>query len=156
MDTATDLSSLTKQVFVATGVTRAFELFTARMGDWWPLRTHSVGGERATGVAVVGRLGGEIVETIADGTTAVWGTVTDWSPPDRVAFTWHPGTPVEQATRVEVTFEPHEDGTRVTLVHTGWAARPDGARARAGYDTGWELVLTPLVELAGGGASRAV
>ena len=158
MDTATDLSPLTKRVVVAAGVARAFELFTARMGEWWPLRTHSVGEERSTGVAMTGDLGGEIVETIGDGTTSVWGTVTDWSPPDRVVFTWHPGTPVDETTRVEVTFAPHDAETLVTLVHTGWAARPDGARARTGYDVGWDIVLAPFAELAavaGGGAGRA-
>jgi uncharacterized protein YndB with AHSA1/START domain len=148
MTTTTDLSALVKQVVVAADVARAFELFTARMGDWWPVRTHSVGGDRATRVALAGQVGGEIVETIADGTTAVWGTVTEWSPPDRVAFTWHPGAPVEEATLVEVSFTPHDDGTLVALVHTGWAARPDGARARAGYSEGWELVLAPLADLA--------
>jgi uncharacterized protein YndB with AHSA1/START domain len=71
----------------------------------------------------------------------VWGTVVAWEPPDRVAFTWHPGTPVAEATHVEVRFVALDDGTEVVLTHTGWSRRPDGQRARAQYDTGWDLVF---------------
>jgi len=153
MTSTATLAPLTKSVVVPAGVERTFELFTARMGDWWPLLTHSVGRETATGVAMDGRQGGEIVESLADGGRTTWGTVTAWEPPHRVAFTWHPGTPVPEATRVEVTFAAQDAGTLVTLVHSGWAARPDGDQARAGYDSGWEVVLAPLAELARGGST---
>jgi hypothetical protein len=36
------LAPLIKQVRVLCSVERAFELFTERMSDWWPLQTHSV------------------------------------------------------------------------------------------------------------------
>jgi uncharacterized protein YndB with AHSA1/START domain len=114
------------------------------MGAWWPLLTHSVGQAAATGVQMQCRLGGLIVETVDDGSAHVWGTVTGWDPPQRVAFSWHPGNPVEEATTVEVRFSAEDSGTRVTLVHSGWANRPDGARARQGYVTGWDVVLARL------------
>ena len=38
-----------------------------------------------------------------------------------------------------------KSGTLVELVHTGWERRPDGARAREGYDTGWNTVLNEFV-----------
>jgi hypothetical protein len=38
-------ATLTKAVHVVVPVTRAFELFTARLGELWPLATHSVGEE---------------------------------------------------------------------------------------------------------------
>jgi len=95
-----------------------------------------------------GRVGGRIVETLPDGTTATWGTVTGWQPPARVAFTWHPGGDAAAATTVEVTFEEYAAGagTVVTLVHRDWPARTDGATARQQYDAGWELVLGRYVE----------
>jgi uncharacterized protein YndB with AHSA1/START domain len=71
----------------------------------------------------------------------VWGTVTDWASPDLVAFTWHPGQPEAEATRVEVSFVAAGAGTEVTLRHSGWSSRPDGERARSQYDGGWDLVL---------------
>jgi uncharacterized protein YndB with AHSA1/START domain len=139
-ETATH-AQLNKTVHVEAPVARAFELFTARMGEWWPLTTHSVGQETAHEVAMQCHLGGQIVETLQDGSTSVWGTVTDWASPDLVAFTWHPGQPESEATRVEVSFVASGAGTEVTLRHSGWSSRRDGERARSGYDVGWDLVL---------------
>lgn len=146
MATTTSLAPLTKTVLVPGPVDRAFDLFTAGLGSWWPMRTHSVGEHESAGVAMQCRAGGEIVETLADGSTTVWGTVTDWEPPSRLAFTWHPGQPAAEATRVEVRFEESGSRTLVTLVHSGWEGRPDGSRARQGYDSGWDVVLAHLVE----------
>jgi uncharacterized protein YndB with AHSA1/START domain len=138
----TSVEPVRKSVAVPATPQRAFELFTAHIQDWWPLRTHSVGTEHAVGVAFGEGVGGAITETMADGSTSAWGTITDWEPPYRVAFTWHAGTPEAEATRVEVTFTQDEPGsTVVRLVHSGWERRPDGASAREGYDSGWEPVI---------------
>lgn len=147
----TSVEPVRKSVTVPTAPQRAFELFTAHLHEWWPLRTHSVGEESAVGVTFGEGVGGAIVETMADGSTSVWGTVTDWQPPHRVAFTWHPGSAEAEATRVEVTFT--QDGpasTVVQLVHSGWERRPDGAAARAGYQAGWD----PVIGLFGYAAAR--
>lgn len=131
-----------KVVTVPVSPPRAFELFTARIGEWWPLATHSVGQGQATGVVFGAAVGGQIVESLADGTKSVWGTITGWDPPHRVAYTWHAGTPAAEATSVEVTFTAGEDGqTVVELVHSGWDSRPDGSAARAGYENGWDQVV---------------
>jgi uncharacterized protein YndB with AHSA1/START domain len=151
MTAVAELAPLTKTVAVPAPVDRAFALFTERIASWWPLATHSVGEDAATGLEMQCRVGGQIVETVADGTTHVWGTLTDWEPPRRVAFSWHPGRAADEATRVEVTFAPQGEGTLVTLVHSGWAGRPDGAQARVGYDTGWDVVLAHLPTAAGAG-----
>ena len=152
IDDDTDL--LVKTVRVPQAPVDAWRLFVDEIGAWWPLATHSVGRDDAVRVSIETAIGGEVVETMADGTTAVWGTVTVFEPPRRVAFTWHPGTPVAEATHVEVTFEPDPepgvDGTVVVLRHRGWAARPDGAAARRDYAPGWDLVLGRLVGHAGG------
>jgi len=138
----TSVEPVRKSVTVPTAPLRAFELFTAHIQEWWPLPTHSVGGEDAVGVTFGEGVGGAIVETLTDGSTSVWGTITDWEPPHRVAFTWHAGHAEADATRVEVTFTPGEQGhTVVELVHSGWDSRPDGAAARAGYETGWNPVI---------------
>ena len=138
----TSVEPVRKSVTVPATPQRAFELFTAHIQEWWPLRTHSVGTQHAVGVAFGEGVGGAIVETMADGSTSVWGTITDWEPPRRVAFTWHAGTPEAEATRVEVTFTQDGPGsTVVRLVHSGWEGRPDGATAREGYDSGWEPVI---------------
>src|ERR1700728_3398043 len=90
------IEPIRKSVIVPASAERAFELFTAGLGEWWPLATHSVGQDQATGVVFGEGVGGSIVESLADGSTAVWGTVTRWEPPRLLACTWHAGTPVAE------------------------------------------------------------
>jgi uncharacterized protein YndB with AHSA1/START domain len=145
----TSIEPVRKAVTVPAAPQRAFELFTAYIQEWWPLETHSVGGEHAAGVVFGEGVGAAIVETLADGSTSVWGTVTDWEPPHRVAFTWHAGHAVADATCVEVTFTQDGPGsTVVRLVHSGWENRADGATVREGYDSGWEPVIGSFAETA--------
>lgn len=139
--TTQDLGPLVKTANVGLAPAEAFDLFTSRMGEWWPLTTHSVGLERATDVVVEPGVGGRIIETIADGSTSVWGTLEVWDPPNSLEFTWHPGTDPAEATLVEVRFLAAGFGTKVELIHTGWDRRSDGAGARAQYDPGWDLVF---------------
>ena len=137
-------SALRKMAFVRQPPADAFRLFTDHIAEWWPLDTHSVGLQNARTVRFEPGVGGRIVETIDSvdgGATAVWGTVLAWEPPARVRFTWHPGIEPTEATEVEVTFVETADGTTVTLIHTGWDRRPDGAQIRSNYDSGWDFVL---------------
>lgn len=145
----TSIEPVRKSVTVPAAPQRAFELFTAHIHEWWPLATHSVGIEHAVGITFGQGVGTQIIETVADGTTSAWATVTDWEPPSRVAFTWHAGTAEAEATRVEVTFTPEGPGsTVVRLVHSGWERRPDGASARDGYDSGWDPIMRRFAEVA--------
>jgi uncharacterized protein YndB with AHSA1/START domain len=146
---ATSVDPVRKSVTVPAAPQRAFELFTAHMHEWWPLSTHSVGAEDAVSVTFGEGVGAVILETMADGRTSVWGTVTDWDPPHRVAFTWHAGTAETEATRVEVTFtQSGPASTAVLLIHSGWECRPDGTSARENYVTGWEPVVGCFAEAA--------
>jgi uncharacterized protein YndB with AHSA1/START domain len=141
-EVAGSLAPLRKTVVVQLEPPLAFELFTAHIAEWWPLATHSVGLSDAVLVTFPGEVGGAIIETKRDGTTWVWGTVTEWDPPAGVSFTWHPGQPVSWAGNIEVRFTPDgTGGTVVVLTHSGWDRRSDGAAARRGYDSGWEVVL---------------
>jgi DNA-binding transcriptional ArsR family regulator len=119
-----------------------FELFTDRIGDWWPLRTHSVGGEDAVGVRVEPGVGGRIVETTRDAAEHEWARIKEWEPGERMVLDWYPGLPTSQATHLEITFRQTAEGTELTLVHDGWEARgADAERMRESYDTGWDAVL---------------
>jgi uncharacterized protein YndB with AHSA1/START domain len=137
----TTTARLRKTAKVNVAPAAAFQLFTAGMGSWWPLDTHSVALDRATSVDCEPHVGGQIIETMRDGDRAVWGTFLVWEPATRVRFTWHPGTPESEATEVEVRFHADGHGTLVELVHTGWDRRPDGDIARSNYDDGWDLVV---------------
>jgi uncharacterized protein YndB with AHSA1/START domain len=145
----TSVEPVRKSVTVPAAPQRAFELFTAHIQEWLPLRTHAVDPEHAVGITFGAGTGDTIFETLADGSTEIWGTVTVWEPPHRVAYTWHPGSAEAEATSVEVTFTPDGPGsTVVRLVHSGWEHRPDGAAARDSYDSGWEGVIGSFAETA--------
>jgi hypothetical protein len=101
-----------------------------------------VGGEQAVGVRFEPRAGGRIVETVADGRECVWGTIDEWSPGERLRFSWHPGRGPETAQWVEVAFAPNPAGTRVTLTHGGWERLGErAATVRENYVTGWSAVV---------------
>ena len=108
----------------------AFALFTGRITDWWPLQRHGLfEGER-------------VVERSTSGEEGVWAEVLEWSPPGKLAISWHPGMPTEDATVVEVEFLADDDGTRVVLTHHGWERLGErAAEARASYAGGWLSVL---------------
>jgi uncharacterized protein YndB with AHSA1/START domain len=140
--TGRTVAPVVREVRVVTDPATAFTLFTDRIGDWWPLATHSVFGEHAT----VAFEGDRLVER-AGNSSAVWGEVLAWEPPQRFAITWHPGT--DPAQRTEVTVEFHADAgqTLVRLVHTGWERRADDIRAS--YAEGWVGVLDRYAAAAG-------
>ncbi len=96
------------------------------------------------------RPGGEFSVDFAD--TAARGTYLSVQPPSSVVFTWGvPGNaelPVGSTT-VEVTLEPVDGGTLVTLVHRGLTPED-----RAGHAAGWRDCLARLAEAAGRPAGR--
>ncbi len=139
---APHLGPIVKIVSVKATPDEAFRRFTDEIADWWPLRSHSVGEAEAETVVFEGRVGGRIVERIRGGREAVWGTVTAWEPPRRVAFTWHPGDDPARAQDIEVRFTPVGNRTRVELQHGGFERLGEMARrARRAYPIGWTYVL---------------
>ncbi len=146
------MEPLVKTVRVPLDAAEAYELFTAGIGSWWPLATHSVGQDRARTCAFEGFVGGRLFETLEDGSESVWGIVTEWRPPRRVTFSWHPGRDPETAQEVQVSFAPDGDETTVVrLEHRDWHVFGDqAAEMRGNYDGGWDLVLARYVDLSKG------
>ena len=132
------LPPIRREILVDADPATAFEVFTGRIGQWWPLEDLSVYGSGGS----VGFTDGRIVERSAAGEATVWGTVTRWEPGAALAFTWHPGGPPEQASDVEVTFTAADSQTLVTLTHAGWERFADPAATRAEYEQGWPVVLS--------------
>ena len=135
-----------KQLKVGLSVEQAFELFTAGIGKWWPLLTHSVGEELAATCLFEGWIGGRIVEVLKDGSQSEWGRVLSWEPFHKVSFSWYPGRDQDTGQEVIVTFREIPGGTLVELVHVGWESLGAVAQARRdGYDTGWDFVLAKYI-----------
>jgi uncharacterized protein YndB with AHSA1/START domain len=138
-----------KSVTVSVPVERAFEVFTAEIGTWWPLRTHAVDTERSETVVMEGRVGGRLYERTPSGEEHVWGTLVDWEPPNRIVYSWHPGRGEETAQEVEITFTPQGDGTRVDIRHYGWEKLGDRLEDTiASYQEGWDNVIASYAQAA--------
>jgi uncharacterized protein YndB with AHSA1/START domain len=147
MTSASDLV-VRKSVTVRRSVEEAFRVFSEGVATWWPLQTHSVGERSAKTCVLEGRVGGRFFERQEDGTEAVWGTVTVWEPPQRLAFTWHPGRDESTAQEIEIRFTPVDGGTRVELEHRGWEKLGERAEeARNEYESGWDFVLGCYVDV---------
>ena len=138
----TDLT-IRKATTVARDVDDAFELFTDRIGTWWPADTHSIGGAEVD-VVFEPRVGGRVYERAPDGRTSEWATVLAYDRPHRVLLEWRVGTERAPYTEGEIRFARAAGGTRVELEHRGW----DDADGRANYRTGWDPVLVRFVEAA--------
>jgi uncharacterized protein YndB with AHSA1/START domain len=138
MSTQAQIEAIRKSVTVDVPLERAFEAFTDGITSWWPLATHSYGGDKATAAVFEGRQGGRVYERQEDGTEADWAEVVAWEPPSRFLLDWKI-CPSE----VEVRFTDEGSGvTRVDLEHRGWERVGEGAGAiRENYAGGWEVVL---------------
>ena len=150
------IAPVRRAVAVAAGPERAFEVFTAEIGRWWPMATHSVFGEQASVAFEDGRL----VERIGDAVSE-WGEVLEWDPPRLLRLTWRPGNPAEEATEVTVRFHPDGDGTRVDYrlrlsaelpKPLGLALMPDGVVERVAE----RIVNWRMREIADGFVARSL
>ena len=54
--------AIRKTVLVDFAPAEAFELFTTRASSWWPMKTHSYGGDKVRAVVFEPRVGGSVHE----------------------------------------------------------------------------------------------
>jgi uncharacterized protein YndB with AHSA1/START domain len=141
-------------VTVRSDPARAFELFTARMGRWWPLESYSRAvnefEQEDIGVSELvfeARMGGLILERMTDGRVLPWAEVVAWQPPQRVMLSWRPHSKPEPPTELEVTFAAREDGTSIEVEHRGWELLSEEFRAGLYgiYERGWPFTLQCFV-----------
>ena len=133
-----------KSVRVAASPETAFRVFTRDMSRWWPLQTHKIGAVEARDAVIEPFEGGRWFERGVDGSECEWGRVLEWQPPRRLVLSWQISPTwqfdPELLTRVEVTFTPDGDGTRVDLVHRDLDAfGPAAEQMRGVFDSegGW-------------------
>ena len=137
-------------VVVAVPPARAFTLFTAGLGEWWP-REYTWSQDVLEGIGIEPlAAGGLCVEHGPDGFTCHWGRVLAWEPPSRVVLAWQiapsraPEPNGEHASTVTVSFEAVDGGTRVVAMHAGFDRHGDGweaYEAAMGAPQGWPYIL---------------
>lgn len=123
---------------------RAFDLFTSRMGEWWP-SGKTIGRNPHADIVIEPQAGGRWYERDAAGNETQWGRVLAWEPPGRVLLGWQINSQwhydADFLTEVELTFAALAGGgTRVTLEHRnlerfGADAEAHAAKIRGGWPT---------------------
>jgi uncharacterized protein YndB with AHSA1/START domain len=150
--TATD--GIRRSVTVDCSVEQAFETFTDRIHEWWPLSRHSIeqyeSGSPAATVVFQGGAGGQVYERTTKGEELKWADVIAYDPPHRFVLAWRPSREQDgPRTEIEVTFTDQGGKTLVELEHRGWEALgAEAAEARQSYSEGWESVLGGFAERA--------
>lgn len=145
---ATD-RAVRKTIVVAASRERAFEVFTAQMGSWWPLASKSIGSSPAQTAVLEPHAGGRWFERAADGSECEWGQVIACDPPGRLVLNWQIGADWRYDpainSEVEIRFIAEDDArTRVELEHRGLETYGDAAeQMQQIFDSpdGWTSIL---------------
>ena len=145
-----------RSVTVAAGPEKAFEIFTQRMGMWWPAAYH-IGAAPYRSAVVEPRQGGRWYEVGEDGSECEWGHVIAWERPSRLVLAWQIDGRFQfdpdLVTEVEIRFEPVGEGsTRVDLEHRNLERMGEAeAPVRATFEgpQGWQGVLALFAEAVG-------
>jgi len=124
---------------------RAFEVFTARFGSWWP-KSHHIGAADMKDAFIEPRKGGRWYETGIDGSECNWGEVLAWEPPSKVVLSWHLNSQFKYddsiESQVEVRFIAEGAGaTRVELEHRITATDAEAIHAAVDSPNGWTGLL---------------
>ena len=83
-----DPNSVRKVIQVKAPQAVAWQVFTEKMGTWWPLAMYKIGKANAVDAVIEPRVGGRWYERGDDGSTCQWGSVLSWEPHSRLVLSW--------------------------------------------------------------------
>ena len=150
------VAPIQRSVVVDAPPERAFEVFTERLGTWWPSDYSVVEGGYGTAI-IEPRAGGRWYERGATGAECDVGEVLVYEPPSRLVLTWRLDAEFNvepdpaRASEIEVRFVPDRDGTRVELEHRHFERHGAGGAVVAetvGGEGGWGTLLGIYAEAA--------
>jgi uncharacterized protein YndB with AHSA1/START domain len=151
------MAAVRRTITVGASQQRAFEVFTAQLGTWWPKDYHIGQAPRADFV-LEPKAGGRWYELGDDGSQCDTGRVLAYEPFDRLVLAWQLNEQWQydpdpsHASEVEVRFIAEGPSqTRVELEHRGFDRHGVAAEAvRGGIDApnGWTYVLDLFAQYA--------
>jgi len=137
---------MVKSVVLPLAPVAAFELFTGRIGEWWPAdRRHTQ--DPASEIFLLAS--GRFYERARDGQEVELGRVRCWDLPNRILLDFFIATGPEKPTEVEIVFAARSGGTHVTVIHRPKPESADLWTERAPrYERSWDVVLAALAQAA--------
>ena len=133
---------MVKSVVLPLSRVAAFELFTQKIGEWWPAdRRHTQDPTSEIFLLESGRF----YERARDGREVELGYVRSWDFPNRILLDFFIATGPEKPTQVEIAFAASGVGTQVTVTHGPKPASEALWKERAPrYEQSWSVVLAAL------------
>ncbi|HEY4162407.1 MAG TPA: SRPBCC family protein [Dongiaceae bacterium] len=141
------IAPVRKSIRVKASQAHAFDVFTSRIGRWWPIEKAKVSPGPIKDTTIEPKLGGRWFETGMDGTETTVGHILVWEPPQRFVVTWevncHWKSDATTASQVEVRFiADGPDTTLVELEHGQFERMAEGGESiRKDVDRGWPGML---------------
>ena len=148
MDQTIRPAPVRKSVRVHAPAQKAFDVFTAGIGRWWP-KSHHIGKSDLDTHVIEPRAGGRWYERGVDGVECDIGKVLVWEPPSRLVLAWqlNPDWTFDPDLITEVEVQFIADGanaTRVELEHRNlerMGERADAMRQQIESPNGWGALL---------------
>lgn len=146
------MAPVVKTVRVNADRVRAFDVFAAQMGRWWPA-DHQIGQTLFTDIIIEPKTGGRFYELSADGTECEWGYVKAYEPGERLLLAWQLNAEWEFdadfEVEVEVTFTAIGEQTEVRLEHRNlerYGPSAPAVLASISGAGGWPQILSRYCE----------
>jgi uncharacterized protein YndB with AHSA1/START domain len=142
----TDLEPLAYEYALRCDPATAFEVYTARIGDWWDPR-YTANPDSLESVTIEPWVGGRVYASHADLGQNDWGEVIRWEPGRLLVHTFALAQDPAEPSEVAVTFAPDVGGSWCTfrLEHGGWRESNGHVRAKFGD---WPIILDGFISLA--------
>lgn len=133
-----------RTITIAAKPERVFQAWVEEMNQWWT-KPYYNDHERVIGLFMEPKLGGRYIEQWDEnGSGFLIGTIVEWLPPLRLAYTWSERDWAGVSTLVRIEFMKDGDGTRMTYTQEGFERLPEGTQIRDGYDRGSEELTSRL------------
>ncbi|HEY1632701.1 MAG TPA: SRPBCC family protein [Rhizomicrobium sp.] len=142
-----------KSIRVKANQAKAFTVFTASIGQWWP-KSHHIGTAPMKTAYIEPFQGGRWYHVSEDGSEYDNGFVRVWQPPQRVVLTWRLNAQFQLDddvdSEIDIRFVPDGDGTRVELEHRVTAIDAETIAAAVASPGGWPDILRIYADAAQG------
>jgi uncharacterized protein YndB with AHSA1/START domain len=142
------MNVVTSSVTIRAPKEKVFAAYVEHIDEWWPRQgvkyrfTFAPREIDPKNILFEPKLGGAFYEIFADGTRFDIGRITEWSPPDKFAYTWK-DPDWAAATLVEVFLKQDGKFTTLTVEHSGFDAIGIPGAAE-GYNEGSKEIYATL------------
>jgi hypothetical protein len=139
-----------KSIVVKVAQAKAFEVFTAHIGSWWPA-SHTLLKSPVKATIIEPRVGGRWYQIGEDGSECINGYVRGWSPPATLTLSWRLNGKFELDDSVESEIEIRfiaeaPNLTRVELEHRITAVDAEAMRSAVDAPNGWTAILAAYAQ----------